>query len=114
MRHQIVYVAFDFNRRLKYLRAVGGFRTSFYYSNLMYGLVTYIGEVLGGTSWEELIKSKLYDPLGMTSSTFTTIADPEQIDLAKGYIDIDGDLMPVPFELSKYVHPVGQDKGFDV
>ena len=78
----------------------------------MYGLVTYIGEVLGGTSWEELVKSKLYDPLGMTSSTFTTTADPEQIDLAKGYIDVDGDLIPVPFELSKYVHTVGQDKGF--
>ncbi|WAR16645.1 LOW QUALITY PROTEIN: GIGA6-like protein, partial [Mya arenaria] len=39
-------------KRLKYLSPKSGFRTSFTYSNLMYGLVTYISEVIGG--WKTL------------------------------------------------------------
>ena len=68
----------------------------------MYGLVTYIAELFGGESWETLVKSEIFDPLEMTSSTFSTVADPEKIDLAQGYVDLDGELIPVPFEFSKY------------
>ena len=70
----------------------------------MYGLVTYIAEVLGGKKWEELVQSKIFDPLGMTSSTFASTADWQHIDLAKGYIDRNGTLIPVPFEYSRYLY----------
>ena len=69
----------------------------------MYGLATYIAELYGGDSWESLVKSEIFDPLDMTSSTFATTADPNDIDLAHGYVDLDGELFPVPFEYSKYV-----------
>ena len=88
---------------MQYLKPVGGFRTSYYYSNLMYGLVTYIAEVLGGDSWENLVRSKLFTPLEMTSSNFVTTADPKRLDIAQGYQDEDGELFPVPFEFSRYV-----------
>lgn len=87
--------------RLKFLSPKGGFRTSFYYSNLMYGLITYISELIGGKTWEALVKEEIFDPLDMTSSTFLTSADPGDLDLAVGYQDRYGALFPVPFEFSR-------------
>ena len=81
---------------------MGRFRDSFYYSNLMYGLLTRIAEMLGGKKWEELVKEHLFDPIGMTSSSFVTIADPTKLELATGYNDDYGDLKEVPWALSKY------------
>ncbi|KAK3098245.1 hypothetical protein FSP39_017595 [Pinctada imbricata] len=87
--------------RLKYLSFKGRFRDSFYYSNLMYGVLTHIAEVLGGKTWEELVKEHLFDPLGMTSSTFVTTAKSESLELAHGYFNNYGKMEPVPWELSR-------------
>lgn len=84
----------------------GRFRDSFYYSNLMYGLLTRIAEMIGGKQWEVLVKEHIFDPLEMTSSNFATTADPEKLELATGYNDDYGDLKKVPWQLSKYDLPV--------
>ncbi|OWF52839.1 uncharacterized protein LOC110447241 [Mizuhopecten yessoensis] len=88
-------------RRIKYLRGRGRFRESFYYSNLMYGVITDIAERLGGKSWEDLVREELLNPIGMMSTTFATVAEEKKIDLATGYIDFYGDIHPVSFRLSK-------------
>ncbi|KAL3887929.1 hypothetical protein ACJMK2_000314 [Sinanodonta woodiana] len=87
--------------RLKYLKPIGGFRTSFYYNNLMYGLVTYITERLGGRKWEDLVMTELFQPIGMTSSSFVTTVDWDKVDFAVGYLDKDGHLYEVPHEYSR-------------
>ncbi|XP_063435302.1 uncharacterized protein LOC134716321 isoform X2 [Mytilus trossulus] len=87
--------------RLKYLQPKGLFRDSFLYNNLIYGALTHLAELIGGDSWENLVKTHLFDPIGMNSSSFLTTADFEKIDLAKGYIEYYGDLKPVPFEFSR-------------
>lgn len=89
-------------QRLKYLENTGRFRDSFYYSNLMYGLLTRIAEMIGGKQWEVLVKEHIFDPLEMTSSNFATTADPEKLELATGYNDDYGDLKKVPWQLSKF------------
>lgn len=81
---------------------LGGFRSSFYYSNLMYGLLTYMSERIGRKTWENLVSELLLEPLGMTSTTFITTADESSLDLAQGYQDRYGSLEPVPFEFSRY------------
>ena len=68
----------------------------------MYGLATYIGEVLGDKSWEDLVQSEVLRPLEMNSTTFVTTANPNDLDLAQGYVEADGQLIPVHFELSRY------------
>ncbi|KAK3590927.1 hypothetical protein CHS0354_032646 [Potamilus streckersoni] len=89
--------------RLKYLKPVGGFRTSFYYNNLMYGLITYITERLGGRKWEDMVMTELFQPLGMTASDFVTTVDWEKVDFAVGYLDKDGQLYEVPNEFSRFL-----------
>ena len=67
----------------------------------MFGLATYMAEIIGGDSWENLVQTHLFDPLGMASSTFMTTTDPSRIDLAQGYYDYYGDLRPVPFDFTR-------------
>jgi len=69
----------------------------------MYGIITYMAEVIGGDSWERLVKKYIFDPLGMTSSSFMTTYDNDMFELAKGYVDYYGKLKPVPYEFSRYV-----------
>ncbi|XP_061197400.1 uncharacterized protein LOC133205576 [Saccostrea echinata] len=88
-------------QRLKHLDRTGRFRDSFFYSNLMYGLLTRVAEMIGGKSWEELIKEHIFDTLEMTSSNFATTADPTKLELAKGYLDNYGELTEVPWEFSR-------------
>ena len=60
------------------------YRDSFLYNNLMFGLLSYVTEVVasGGatpaensTLWEELITQKIFSPLQMSDSTFTSEID---------------------------------------
>ena len=67
----------------------------------MYGVLTYLAELIGGDRWENLIQRHLLNPIGMTSTTFTTTADPSKISLARGYVDYYGELRAVPFEFSR-------------
>jgi CubicO group peptidase (beta-lactamase class C family) len=57
--------------------------------------------LIGGDSWENLVKKHLFDPLDMTSSTFVTTANPKDIAIAAGYIEYYGELHSVPFEFSR-------------
>lgn len=68
----------------------------------MYGLLTHVGEMLGGRSWEDLVKAELFAPLEMDSSSFATTALSENIDLAPGYVDRNGHLVLVPFDFNRY------------
>ncbi|XP_059148723.1 protein flp-like [Physella acuta] len=77
------------------------FRVKYIYSNLMYGLVTRISEILGGKKWEELMKENLFQPLGMTSTTFSTEADFNRGDIVVPYAEIHSKLVQVNPEFSR-------------
>ena len=94
-----------FLRRLQLLPSNDQFRVKFTYSNLIYGLVTYLAEVIGGDTWENLLTSHLLKPIGMDQTTFLTTADMSTIpDLATGYISFGDKLSPVNPEFSRLVN----------
>ena len=75
-RHDLIWYKSDFTRkelfdRLKYLEPSQPLRQGFIYNNLMYCASGYITELLSGKSWESYVKEKIFDPLEMSSSTFT-------------------------------------------
>ncbi|XP_060082792.1 uncharacterized protein LOC132562079 [Ylistrum balloti] len=90
--------------RIKYLKSIYPFRSSFLYSNLMYGLVTDISEKLGHKTWQELIKTNIFTPLGMTGSTFMTTVNRNNAEVAQGYVDDydTGGIIPVPEQLNRH------------
>ena len=63
---------FDSCRRLRHHKPSVKFRTKFIYNNYMYALVGHVTEVLQGgqQKWEDIIRERIFKPLGMTSSTF--------------------------------------------
>lgn len=90
-------------RRIRYFAPVYKFRLHYLYSNLHYGIISYLSEVIGGKSWEELIQQYIYNPLGMNDSDFLLTADRTKKDVAQGYADdeVYGGIVPVSEELNK-------------
>ena len=65
--------------RIAYLKPVAGFRTEFIYQNMMFLAAGQSAAEAAGTTWDELIRKRIFEPLGMTSSV-TSIADAQKSD----------------------------------
>lgn len=58
------------------------------YNNFMYALAGYIAEVLsGGKQWEDLVNTRIFQPLNMNASTFVTQINKTGVreNMAKSY-----------------------------
>jgi CubicO group peptidase (beta-lactamase class C family) len=62
------------------------FREQFYYSNVMYMAAGVAAEEITGTDWETLIHERIFEPLGMESSTTSIIEAQEDPRLSLGYL----------------------------
>ncbi len=75
-RHDLIWYKSDFTRkdlfeRLKYLEPSQPLRQGFIYNNLMYIASGYIVELLTKKTWEDFVKEKIFQPLGMNSTVFS-------------------------------------------
>ena len=61
--------------KIRYLPSVGGFRDSFYYNDLMYGLAAHITESLEHQKWEQQVQSSrmLYVCLSVCLSVYLSV-----------------------------------------
>jgi len=64
----------DLWKRLRYLKPNRPFRISAQYNNLMFDMAAHVAEKVTGRTWDELIKEKIFEPLGMKNSS-TSIED---------------------------------------
>ena len=55
-------------RRLRYLPAVSSLRSRFAYNNVAYALAGEVAARVSSSSWQGLMRSRIYQPLGMTES----------------------------------------------
>jgi CubicO group peptidase (beta-lactamase class C family) len=58
-------------RRLRYLKPVTSFRSSFAYDNLLYVVAGEVVAKVSGRSWEDFVQDRLLTPLGMADSAPT-------------------------------------------
>ena len=73
-------------RRLRYLEPNVSFRSRWQYQNLMFMTAGYLVEKRTGRSWDDLIRERLFAPLGMTRSN-TSVRDlPSSDDAALAYV----------------------------
>jgi CubicO group peptidase (beta-lactamase class C family) len=75
-RHDSIWYKSTFTRRelwdrLRYLEPAAPVRTKFLYNNLMYTAAGQVVEELSGKTWEQFVKQRIFDPLGMSHSTLT-------------------------------------------
>jgi CubicO group peptidase (beta-lactamase class C family) len=94
--------------RLAYLPPSAGFREKFQYNNLMFLTAGYLIEQLTGQSWEEAVRSRLLEPLGMTESNFSVHDSETSADFAQPYReDDDQKLERIPFRVADVMAPAG-------
>jgi CubicO group peptidase (beta-lactamase class C family) len=73
--------------RLRYLQPAEAFRAGFVYNNIMYMVAGYLLERLTGTSYEDIIQTRILDPLGMSRTDLSFAEFTARPNHAKGYED---------------------------
>lgn len=84
-------------RSIRRLKPSTSFRTRFQYQNLMFITAGEVEHAATGQSWDELIRSRIFTPLGMTASN-TSVKDLEgRPNVAAPHAEIDGVVKPIPY-----------------
>ncbi len=111
-RHDLVWYGADFDRRelvgrLRYLPLNHDLRTDFQYNNLMFLTAGHLAERITGHTWEELVRDRLLQPLGMTRSNLAVAAMQRDGDHALPYARKDGKVLRVSFRDISAIGPAG-------
>jgi CubicO group peptidase (beta-lactamase class C family) len=72
--------------RLQYMKPTMGFREGYLYNNNMYAAAGAVTAKVNGTTWEQLIQTKIFDPLEMKQSTFNFEAATKKSEFSKDYL----------------------------
>ena len=75
----------EFIKRMRHLEFSASFREKFQYNNLMYYASAYLVEKLSGQVWQDFVRERIFEPLGMSASNFVPDASELGQVNAKGY-----------------------------
>lgn len=112
-RHDLVwYNNADLTReqivsRLAHLNTSEDLRARYQYNNLMFLAGGFLVEELTGQQWEDVVRAKVFGPLGMTRSTFWSHTAEKDSDHARGYREKDDKILLMPFREVGNMGPVG-------
>jgi len=101
-RHDLVWYGADYSRKelyngLKYLKNSADFRETFQYQNMMYMTAGYLVGKMRGSTWEHVIKNRLFKPLEMISTNLSIAESLKSDDFSKPYAIKKGKIVEVPF-----------------
>jgi CubicO group peptidase (beta-lactamase class C family) len=68
-------------RRVRYLKPAWGFRSRFGYQNMMYLAAGEAAGKAAGSTWDDLVAKRIFEPLGMTSS-ITSMPNVKELNIA--------------------------------
>jgi len=112
-RHDVMWGGGTFTRedlyqRLRYLEPTRDFRSFWQYQNLMYLTAGYLSGKLDGTSWEAVIKNRVFEPLGMTTADASVTDLQRSADFSYGYSRLPSDsVVRIPFRNLDAIGPAG-------
>jgi CubicO group peptidase (beta-lactamase class C family) len=81
--------------------------STFAYSNVGYALAGLMAEQLTGESWEELMRRRLFEPLGMESAGFGTPGAPGRVDQPWGHHRSGNEINPTQQDNAPPLGPAG-------
>ncbi|MDX1327459.1 MAG: serine hydrolase domain-containing protein, partial [Arenibacter sp.] len=81
--------------RMRYMDMEKPFRSQFVYNNVLYSLAGQIIEYVDGRTWDEFLKDRLFEPLGMTSSTTSITQLRPSDNQAYPHQEIEGKVVPI-------------------
>lgn len=112
-RHDAMWGGGTFTReelyqRLRYLEPTKDFRSVWQYQNLMYMTAGYLSGKMDGKSWEEVIRARVFGPLGMTTADMSVNDLMRSTDYALPYAKLPNDsVVKVPYRNLDAVGPAG-------
>jgi CubicO group peptidase (beta-lactamase class C family) len=111
-RHDLVWFHSKATRKelmqaLTYLEPNEGFRNKWQYQNIIYLSVGVLIEAVSGKTWEEFVRERIWEPLGMKASTFSVDESEKQPDFALPYLEKDDVVRRIPFHKIDAVGPAG-------
>ena len=94
-------------RRIRYLKPNSSFRSQYGYQNIMVMAAGEATAAAAGRSWDDLVKERIFQPLGMTASN-TSVRDlAGQTDVATPHLLDNSKLTPVPYRNIDNIGPAG-------
>lgn len=84
----------DLIRALRYMDFEKPFRASYVYSNMMYSVAGQVIEYASGLTWDEFLKQRIFDPIGMNSNT-SVRSITAQSNAAWPHQYIEGEVVPI-------------------
>jgi len=94
-------------RRIRFLEPSKDLRTTYQYNNLMFLTAGYLAEQVAGASWEELVRQRIFAPLGMTGTNTSVTISEQAPDHAKPYELAKDEVKEVPFRNIDQIGPAG-------
>lgn len=97
----------DIVRQVRYLEPTWSFRSHFGYQNIMFLTAGEVAEEISGRSWDELVRERIFTPLGMQQSL--TSIDPLAglSNVATPHTRIDDEVTPIPWRDIDNIAPAG-------
>jgi len=97
----------DILPRLRYLEPVCDLRECFHYNNLMYMVAGYLTERITGISWEDVVRSRILQPLGMMNTNFSNDDSQQTDDFSLPYTRKESTVKQIPFRTVQSSAPAG-------
>lgn len=112
-RHDVTWGAGGLGRdelyqRLRYLEPNRDFRAVWQYQNLMYLTAGILSAKLAGTSWEDVVRTTVFQPLGMATADFSVNDLQRSADFSYGYARLPNDSVTrIPYRVIDAIGPAG-------
>ncbi len=111
-RHDLLWYGSSLTRqelfeRLRYLEPSTSFRGRWQYQNLMYMTAGYLAANVAGTTWEDLVQTKIFDPLGMKRSNFSVSSMERDSNTALPYQEKNKAMVRIPYRSLDQIGPAG-------
>ena len=94
-------------RRMRYMPFESPLRTKFSYNNIMYQVAGDVVAAASGMPWEQFIKTRIFQPLGMNESIPLVAETPGQPDVTSAHEYKNDTLRVIPFQSTDQVKAAG-------
>jgi CubicO group peptidase (beta-lactamase class C family) len=97
----------EIGRRLRYIRPATSFRSAYAYDNVLYLVAGQIIEAVSGQSWEDFVRTRILDRVGMAHSDVHHSAAGQPGNVATPHAEVNDTVRPVAPFLSDNTNPAG-------
>ena len=94
-------------RRVRHLEPSWSFRSAYGYQNIIFLAAGQIVPAVTGQSWDEFVKRRLFEPLGMTATNTSVTVLNGAGDVAAPHSPVDGRMQPVGWRNIDNIGPAG-------